>query len=153
MRAQSYPKPAEILRRSNLQQNNINVLAPGIDLDWSAPDINTIQNATTPTDEEVVLGEGIYDMSAYVHYVGSNTRTNVVIQFDVGGVLVGPIGSGGYIRSVGGHNEAGVSIRHLLIVPNGTTSTVTVNARRFAGAGATVNMNVGLSEWLILRLQ
>jgi hypothetical protein len=122
--------PVIVLPKLNQTNANSN---GGNNATWGSPSVNTISGSSV-TETEVVLPEGVYELTCTMCYTANVTRVSVLSRFAVGGILEGPIGAGGYIRNTSGHNESSVTINHVIVISSGT-ATVTLNLRRGAAAG------------------
>jgi hypothetical protein len=85
---------------------------------------------------------GWVDAYGSVSQQSSSARTNVQVAFAINGVVRGPKGAQGYIRSTAGHNESTSAIQDGFLVTAG--QKITLVGRRVANSG-TVNQRNGES--------
>lgn len=104
----------------------------------------------TKSGEDLICNfDGFVIAIVNLHIWSTATRPAPQSRLKKNNVLIGPIGSTGYIRDSSGHQESSLHIYTIIPVSDG--DTISTHTRREASTG-TVNLNsVGTSEIILMR--
>ncbi|MGB1285227.1 MAG: hypothetical protein ACPG7F_01740 [Aggregatilineales bacterium] len=93
---------------------------------------------------------GTYRVTVQVYYTATTSRWNTGIRVAVDGTSEGATGAMGFLRNADGHDEASVTVEHIVVL--GSTARVGWTHIQLSGYASTVTMPAGETTMIIDRI-